>query len=149
MKIIGCGNQERGDDQAGLVVATRLRQAGLDAEVHTGDALSLIEKWGAADDVILIDAVVSGRAAGTVHVWDSALPGSELPNAAGGSAVSSHGFDIARAIELARGLGKLPLRLRIYGVEGLNFERGTNMSPEVSAAVDRVVQKIRKEIASS
>ena len=146
--IIGCGNRDRGDDQAGLVAAERLRLCGLDAEIHTGDALSLIERWGPDDDVILIDAVVSGASPGRVCVWDSALPGAELPTAAAGSAVSSHGFDIAKAIELARALGKLPRRLRIFGIEAAHFDRGANMSPEVESAIDRVVEEIKEAIAS-
>jgi len=149
VRIFGCGNWERGDDKAGLLVAERLRELGVNAEVHTGDALSLNERWGPDDDVILIDAVVSGASPGRVCVWDSALPGAELPTAAAGSAVSSHGFDIAKAIELALALGKLPKRLRIFGIEGAQFEHGANMSPEVESAVDRVVQKIKEAIASS
>jgi hydrogenase maturation protease len=143
MKIIGCGNRDRGDDQAGILAAERLRKLGVESEVHTGDALALIEKWRSADDVVLIDAIVSGAPAGTVRVWDSSLPESDLPNAAGGLAVSSHGFDIAKAIELARALGKFPNHLRVYGIEAETFERGANVSPPVLDAIDFVVREIR------
>jgi hydrogenase maturation protease len=140
MKIIGCGNPDRGDDGAGAVVAERLRDLGFEAEAHTGDALALLEKWRANDDVIVVDAVLTGAPAGTVHVWESGLP-----SPAGGGAVSSHGFDIGKAIELARTLRKLPARLRVYGIEGRQFEPGASVSPEVGRAIEIVVQRIATE----
>jgi hydrogenase maturation protease len=149
MKIIGCGNRHRGDDQAGIVVAGRLRELGFEAEVHTGDALALIERWRPNDDVILVDAVVTGAAPGTVHVWDSSFPGCALPQSAGDAAVSSHGFDLARAVEIGRTLGKFPARLRVYGIEGQRFERGAETSPAVLAAIDSVVTQVSAEIPLS
>lgn len=146
MKIVGCGNRHRGDDQAGILVVERLRKLGFEAEVHTGDALALIERWRSNDDVILVDAVVTGAPPGTVHVWDSNLAGSGLPNVAGAAAVSSHGFDIAKAIELGRALGKFPTRLRVYGIQGQQFERTVEISPAVLTAIDSVVQRIRAEV---
>jgi hydrogenase maturation protease len=146
MKVIGCGNRHRGDDQAGIVVAERLRELGFEADIHTGDAFALIESWRSNEDVILVDAVVTGAPPGTLHVWDSSLPGSGLPNAARDPAVSSHGFDLAKAIELGRALGEFPNRLRVYGIEGTQFERGAKISPIVLAAINSAVQRIRAEV---
>ncbi|MFZ1919370.1 MAG: hydrogenase maturation protease [Terriglobales bacterium] len=142
VKIIGCGNRHRGDDQAGILVVERLRELGFEADLHTGDALALIERWRSNDDVILVDAVVTGAPVGTVHVWDSNLAGSGLPNGARDAAVSSHGFDFAKAIELGRTLGKFPARLRVYGIEGRQFERGSAISRAVLAAIDSVVTQV-------
>jgi hydrogenase maturation protease len=136
MKIIGCGNPDRGDDQAGIAVSERLRELGFEAEAHTGDPLLLLEKWHADDDVILVDATSSGAPAGTVRQWDCEIP------AVHGSGVSSHGFDVGKAIELAQVLHRLPTRLRVYGIEGCQFERGARVSPEVDQAIDDVVQRI-------
>lgn len=149
MKIIGCGNADRGDDQAGIVAAERLRELGLTAEVHCGDALSLLDQWRTDDDVVLIDAVVTGAPQGTVRLWDTGLPGQDFPNAVGGLAVSSHGFDIAKAIELARALGKLPVRLRVYGIEGQQFDRGAKISPAVENAIDLVIQQILAAVSTA
>ena len=60
MLIIGCGNRERSDDGAGTMVAQRLRQLGIDADTRAGEATDLIEAWKGADDLILVDAVVTG-----------------------------------------------------------------------------------------
>ena len=149
MKIIGCGNPDRGDDRAGLLIAERLRQLGAEAEGHTGDSLALLERWISTDDVILLDAVVTGAPPGTLSVWELRPGESNLPKIRGGAAVSSHGFDIAKAIELARALGKLPVRLRIYGIEGKNFERGVEVSREVAEAVESLVKQIAAEVNSS
>jgi len=149
MKIIGCGNRDRGDDRAGLVIVERLRKLGLEAEIHGGDSLALLEKWTATDEVILVDAVITGAPPGKISVWE--LRGDEfsLPRIQEGAAVSSHGFDIAKAIELARALGKLPARLQIYGIEGKTFERGAEISREVSEAVELLVKQIAAEVISS
>ena len=130
MRIIGCGNRDRADDQAGILAAERLRHLGLETEIHTGDALALLDRWTSTDDVILIDVVVAGALAGTICVWELTPGKSGLPAIAGDAAVSScDGFDIAKAIELASALGKLPKRLRIFGIEGARFDRGAALSP--------------------
>jgi len=141
MKIIGCGNLDRGDDGAALVVSERLRELGLNAENHTGDPLSLLERWSADDNVIVVDAIMTGAPAGTVRVWDR-----QLPHLSRGLAVSSHGFDIAKGIELAQALNRLPARLVVYGIEGRQFERGASISPQVERAIESVVRQISSEI---
>lgn len=141
MKIIGCGNPDRGDDCAGLRVAERLRQHGIAAEIHSGEPLALIEAWSGFNNVILVDAVVTGAPVGTVHVWDR-WP-LQIP---GGAPVSSHGFDLGKTIELAQTLGRLPARLRLYGIEGRQFDPGSETSSEVERAVENVVREITAEV---
>jgi len=140
MLILGCGSRQRGDDAAGLLVAERLRAIGVAAEEYSGEVSDLIEAWTGANDVVVIDAVVSGAPAGTVHVWD----GQRLPTFAT-SAESTHGLGVAQAIKLAHSLGRLPQRLRVYGIEGQRFEIGTGISPEVQRGVEEVVQQIAGE----
>jgi hydrogenase maturation protease len=89
----------------------------------------------------VIDAVVTGAAPGTVHVWD----GQRLPAFAMSSA-STHGLGVAQAIELARTLDRLPARLRVYGIEGKEFAIGSAVSPEVEWAVEEVVERIAIEL---
>jgi len=139
--ILGCGNRQRGDDGAGILAAERLRALGIAAEVCSGESPTLIEAWSGFDDVIVIDAVVTGAPAGAVHVWDG-----QHPPAFATSAGSTHGFGIAHAIELARVLDCLPARLRVYGIEGKKFEIGSSVSPEVERAVEEVVQRIASQV---
>jgi hydrogenase maturation protease len=141
MLVIGCGNRQRGDDAAGILVAERLRAFGVEAVACIGAATDLIEAWSGADDVIMVDAVVSGAPVGTVQVWDG-----PRPHAAGRTTASTHGLGLAEAIELARVLNRLPARLRVYGVEGRRFEPGAKISPEVQGAVEEMMQRIISDL---
>jgi len=141
MLIIGCGNLQRGDDGAGVIAAERLRSLGIAAEFCVGEASELIGAWSGADDVIVIDAVLTGVPVGTVHVWDS-----RHPLEYGKSSGSTHGLGVAEAIELARAINCLPERLRVYGIEGKSFEIGSGVSPEVERAVHEVVTRIAAEV---
>ena len=127
MLIIGCGNQQRRDDGAGIQVAERVRELGIEADRHSGEAVDLIEAWKGADNVILVDAVLTGAPVGTVRAWDGEqLLASVRPNA------STHGLGVAEAIELAHVLDRLPTRVRVYGIEGRRFELGAEISPSTA-----------------
>ena len=140
MRIICCGNPERGDDGAGALVAARLRNLGLEAETRAGEASELLEAWRGADHVVVVDAVETGAPAGTVWLWDGRQ--ANFPTC---PSASTHGLGLSEAITLARVLDRLPHRLRIYGIEGRRFEPGTEVSPEVKLAVEEVVRQITKE----
>jgi len=141
MLILGCGNRQRADDGAGILAAERLRALGIAAQVCSGELSELMDAWSGVQEVILIDAVVTGAPAGAVHVWD----GQSLPVFAM-SAGSTHGLGVAQAIQLARVLDCLPARLRVYGIEGNEFEIGNPVSPQVERAVEEVVQRIASQV---
>ena len=138
MRIIGIGNPERSDDAAGLLVARRLRELGAEAQEFTGDPLALIDAWNGSPEVILIDTVVSGAAAGTITVWDAGK--TPLPPEQFGC--STHAFGIAEAVEIARAIDRLPPKLVIYGIEGMRFDLGGSLSPEVAGAAERLAREI-------
>lgn len=140
MLILCCGNPERGDDTAGILVAERLKELSIDAQVCTGEPSALLQLWNGAHDVLLIDAVVTGAPAGTIHVWNASE--TRLPPQ---PSESTHGFSVALAIELARELGTLPERLRVYGMEAESFDIGAKPSPAVQKAVEDLTDKIAAE----
>ncbi len=144
MRIIGYGNPDRGDDAAGPLAAERLRSMGLDALTCTDDGFDLLESWHGAHDVIIIDAVSSGSPPGTLHRWHGREP---LPTTV--SSMSSHGFGLRDAIEVARVLALLPNNLQIWGIEGKCFDVGAKISPEVESAVEKLVQQIAALIKPS
>lgn len=141
MLILGCGTRYRADDAAGILAAERLRQRGIAAEICSGEASELLEAWAGAEQVILIDAVQTGSPAGTVHHWDA-----QCPPPFRTSSGSTHGFGLAEAIELARTLGGLPRKLKIYGIEANNFEVGGVLSPEVDQGIDEVVSRVMLDL---
>ncbi|HET8758253.1 MAG TPA: hydrogenase maturation protease, partial [Solirubrobacteraceae bacterium] len=119
--MIGVGNAVRGDDAAGLLAARAL--GGVELE---GDPSALIDLFDGLDAAVVVDAVRSGAAPGTVRRFDAA--GGPLP-AAIRSSTSTHLVGIAEAIELARTLDRLPPRLTVYAIEGERFEAGAPVSP--------------------
>jgi hydrogenase maturation protease len=144
MLIIGLGNPERGDDAAGMLVACRLAERGIETLQHRGCTLDLIEIWATVDCVVVVDAVLSGAAPGTLHIWDAPTP--ELRNDVFRS--STHAFGLADAVHLARALDRLPKRLTIYGIEAEQFVAGTPPSRQVLAAVECAIEHIASHLAS-
>ncbi len=146
--VIGLGNDYRGDDAIGRLVARRLKaMAGDDVRVleENGEGAALIEAWKGADFVILIDAIHSGGAAGTIHRFDAEAQ----PIPASFFHYSTHAFSLAEAVELARALNQLPTRLVIYGIEGKTFDSGVGLSPEVEAAADEVLRILKEELCAN
>jgi hydrogenase maturation protease len=138
--ILGCGNPDRSDDAAGLLVVRRLRELGIHAHELGGEGLALIDAWSGWADVIVVDAVMSGAPPGTITIWDAR----NSPFPVGQFRCSTHAFGVAEGIELARALGCLPSKLIVYGIEGIRFNSGEPPSPEVAEAVERLAQHIAK-----
>ena len=139
--VIGIGNEYRGDDGVGLVVARELRAKNLPDMLiieSSGDGAALMEAWKAAQSVILIDAAASGRAPGTIHHFDALIQ--SMPT--GFSFHSTHAFGVAEAIGLAQALQQLPPRLIVYAIEGKHFTAGVGLSPKVAKAVQKVIEQI-------
>ncbi len=144
--LAGIGNDYRSDDGAGLEVARKIRAMHLnDIGVLEGvsDGTSLIEYFTNRKEVFIIDAANSNAAGGVIHRFDALkdeVPVEMLSN------FSTHSINIGQAIELAKALNQLPDSLIVFGIEGSNFDNGTELSPEVVQAVDNVVELILLEI---
>jgi hydrogenase maturation protease len=136
--ILGCGNPDRADDSAGLLVARKLRELGLDAREHSGDMLSLIDEWAGYDEVIIVDAMVSGSPTRATVVLDPRTV--EVPREQ--FHASTHEFGLAEVVGLARSIAQLPPKLTIYGIEAGNCDPGAAVSDEVAQAVETVAAGI-------
>jgi hydrogenase maturation protease len=143
--VIGVGNEYRGDDGAGRAVARLLREQ-LPPEValleESGEGTALIEAWRGASLIILIDAVHSVGAPGTIHRIDASsapVPTALFP-------CSTHAFGVAAAIDLARALHELPPRVVIYGIEAASFDQARALSDEVQRAVTALPARILEEL---
>jgi hydrogenase maturation protease len=146
--IIGVGNEFRGDDGVGIIVARRLRAqtpANVTILEASGEGAALMEAWEGAALVLLIDATRSGSPPGTIHRFDAhAEP---LPSRF--FHYSTHAFSVAEAVELARALDQLPPRLIVYGIEGKNYTAGEGLSPEVEKAADSVIPRVLQDAGVS
>jgi hydrogenase maturation protease len=106
------------------------------------ETADLIDAWTGRNEVILIDAVLSGSAPGTIHKLE--LGKSILPTEF--FKFSTHLFSIPQAIYLSASLGKLPEKMIILGIEGCSFDPGTGLSKEVEGAVHNIEQIVQSEI---
>jgi hydrogenase maturation protease len=153
--VVGVGNRYRRDDGAGLAAAARLAEAArapvalLD---EIGDGTDLLDVWRDADTVIVLDAMHSGAAPGTIRRLDAGTEDGAADVAAmlggGRAGGSTHGLGVAEAVALARTLGRLPRRLVIIGIEGARFDAGLDLSPQVARGLDEAVRVGLEEVAN-
>jgi hydrogenase maturation protease len=145
--VLGIGNPDRGDDAAGREVARLVRRIlprRIDVTEHAGEATDLLIRMEGAAAAFLVDACVSEAPAGTIWRFDAGA--GPLPERAFG--LSTHGFGVAEAIELARALDRLPPRCIVYAIEGSSFELGAPLSPQVEAAAADVARRLCAEITN-
>jgi hydrogenase maturation protease len=145
--VVGLGSVDRGDDGAGPVVAAlvgdELAAHGPD-DVHVlehEDPTALVDLWPGYRSVVVVDAVRSGSAPGTVTVLsiDPGPQGAALPARIEPGPAGTHGLGLAAAVELARALDRLPEHLTVVGIHGGSFGHGEPMSASVAAAVPDAV----------
>ena len=73
--LIGLGNDLRGDDAAGLLVARAAREhehRGIEIVESGGEPVDLLDAWEGAEAAVVADAVTSGAEPGAVHRIDAA-----------------------------------------------------------------------------
>ncbi|MCU0262853.1 MAG: hydrogenase maturation protease [Candidatus Nanopelagicales bacterium] len=155
--VIGLGSPDRGDDGVGPAIAAAVGRAlagrgtaGVHVVEHEDptalvdllDPAGGIDPW---DAVVIVDALRSGSAPGTVTVLDVGSDGADLaalgarldPGPAG-----THGLGLASALELARALDRLPPLVTVVGIEALGFDHGAPLSAAVVAAVPAATEVI-------
>ncbi len=144
--VIGLGNEHRRDDGCGLeVVRTLQKRLGVEARLVEGgeDATDLLDLWEGAETVYVVDAVQSGRPAGTIHRFEV----DRTTTLAGLPVTSTHGLSLGEAVALGRALGRFPGRLIVFGIEVTAVAPGAGLTPPVQAAVEEVMWRIAEELA--
>jgi hydrogenase maturation protease len=146
MKVIGVGNEWRGDDAVGLLVVRRLKADQLpEVEIAEcrGTVTAVREAWKDAAGVIVVDAVFSGGRPGAIYRFDAHDGGVPVQLS---RSPSTHGLGVAEALALGQLFQELPPYLIIYGIEGQNFGPGQEVSREVEAAIPEMIRRLRQEI---
>jgi hydrogenase maturation protease len=105
---------------------------------HTGDGAQLINLWEHKNKVIIVDAAHGGGEPGTIYRLD--MSKNEIAQELTG--YSSHSFGVADAIALGREIRRLPKQLIVFAVEGIKFDHGTSLSPEVAKTVTILIEQI-------
>jgi len=145
--LIGVGNEFRTDDGLGILTAREIRRRGypgVQVMEANGEGTSLLESWKGYDRVLIVDAICSGAARGTVHRID--LRTKSLPR--GFLHSSTHGFGVAEAVEMGRQLDRLPDVLLLYGIEGCQFDTGAGLTDEVVRNIPQLLSLIEADISS-
>ena len=149
--IIGIGQSLRTDDGVGLAAIHAWMQTyprtASDPRMRVAlvelPGLGLLDLFANSGASILVDAVLSGAAPGTLHRMDmDALIGSELDSS------SAHGWGVAETLQMGRQLdpGSLPERLILLGIEVENLELGEGLSISVQGAIPDLVEQIEAQI---
>ncbi|KAA3616196.1 MAG: hydrogenase maturation protease [Calditrichaeota bacterium] len=139
--FVGIGNEFRGDDSLGLLIAKRLEQkniSGIEIVTLSSELFSLLDLWQGRDHVILCDAVSSKKTPGTIFRLDllENSSDSDLFN------FSSHSFGIAEILALARKLDQLPRKLSFFGIEGADYTYGNKLSAPVEKSMNLLIDEI-------
>jgi hydrogenase maturation protease len=143
--LVGVGNEYRSDDGVGLVVARKIHEKlipSVTVKEESGEGAALMESWQGFQNVIIVDAVSSGAIPGTIFRIDANKETVSIKF----FHYSTHAFSVAEAVELARTMNVLPLKLVVYGIEGNNFSAGTAISLFVQQAADKIIKQIVKEM---
>ena len=147
--VIGVGNPAIADDAVGIEVARWLKKdlAGCPgitvSEVYSG-GLELMEAMAGFERAVLVDAIVTGRAPGTIH----RLTLDEVATCRNTS--TTHDGNISIALEFGRVSGvKIPATVHVWAIEAADvatFCEG--LTAEVQKAVPVVAAEILQELFS-
>jgi hydrogenase maturation protease len=149
--VVGVGQSLRGDDAAGLE-AVRLWQK-LHAETASrpevcvalieAPGLELLEILRSTDAAVIVDAVQSGAAAGTLHQIGTRSI-SQYPSAS----ASGHNWGIAEVLRLAQALGEARAdgMVSLLGIEAAQLEFGAPLSGPVGAALSAASEAIEERV---
>lgn len=143
--VIGIGNVLMGDEGVGIHILRALEAAGSlpGAELLDGGTggINLLETVSNAAALVMIDATRDGQPSGTVSLLRPAVV-ADLPRG-----LSAHDFGLRDLFAAAALLGRFPeIHLYTISVETIR-PMCLELSPEVSAAVPKVVKAIRERVS--
>lgn len=146
IKVLGIGSPF-GDDRLGWEVVNQLQQCAeiqaLPIEIKTLDrpGMRLLEEFQSFQTVLLIDALQSGAAVGSLHCLEKeALL--NLP-----SPPSSHAIGIAEALKMAEAMEMLPENLLLFAIEiSENLHVDTALSEPIQQQIDQFIPCLIQKI---
>jgi hydrogenase maturation protease len=141
--VIGCGNPNRSDDGVGPDVVRTLRARGAGDRVRLLDAgtdgMAVIFAARGCRTLIVVDACRSGSEPGAIFE----VPGAELERPYQ-PALNLHDFRWDHALHAGRMLLRddFPVDVTVLLIEAASVDFGVGLSPAVSAAAAKVVDRV-------
>jgi len=136
-----------GDDRIGWLVADALREfARTDIEIREAATPSDLLDWlEGIDRLIVCDACTSAPSTTStdhaLHRWE--WPTQEVATL---RSANSHAFGLPQVLQLAERLGTLPPVVIVFGVAAESFDAFAELSPNLAAAQDAIVQRIAIDV---
>ncbi|MDG7011325.1 MAG: hydrogenase maturation protease [Nitrososphaerota archaeon] len=142
--VVGLGNVYMRDDGVGIYVMAELRKLSLRKDVlicdYTEMELSLVGYFKGASKVIVVDALQSGKPAGTVSRFAIRMQERQVLQ------FSLHGLQFYEVFDVAIQSGILTCPVIIVGIEPKDCSVGEGLSKELEEALPNVVGEVMKEI---
>lgn len=144
--VLGVGNLVMSDDGVGVLVAQKIQQMYRfpgNVEVMDGGTLGLdlLPRLENITNLILIDAVETGKKAGTCI----RLYGQELPIALE-TKVSPHQMGLKDLLAVSELMGHSPKEMVLIGVQPGSIEMEIGLTPEVEAQLETLVSNVLIEL---
>lgn len=146
--ILGIGNILMSDEGVGIKVIEKLEQDySLPPNITLLDGgtagYTLLDIMKDYEKIIIIDAVLGGKEPGTIYrlTANDIMTKPELK-------LSGHQIDLSEVVALAQKLRELP-ELLLFGVEPASMDYSTEIGPEVSGVMDRLIETILDELSSA
>jgi hydrogenase maturation protease len=145
--VLGIGSPLCGDDGFGVEVVRRLREQEELPSVEFLDGgtsgLYLLPHLEGRSHVLVVDAIDFGGLPGQFVQ----LRAADIP-ADGGLKLSQHQVTFQEVVALMDLLELKPQELLFVGIQPRSIHWGDPLSPEAEAAIPRVIEEIRKQLAS-
>jgi hydrogenase maturation protease len=144
-RVLCVGNALCHDDGVALAVAEQLRNRHVDATIlEAGEfGLSCLDAFTGARQVVVVDAVTTGKRPGQCAVWNdlSFIPSSTCS--------VGHAVSLSSMLELVGTLsGNIVPRVSVVGIEAENLNPfGYEMTEAVRNAIPEAVQLVLSELA--
>jgi hydrogenase maturation protease len=143
--ILGIGNYLMADEGLGVHLAERINKEELPHGVDVLDGgtggFHLLEYFEQYERVIIIDATLDDRPAGTVRLIKPKFA-ADFPQA-----MSTHDIGLKDLVGALQLLGTMPeIDLYVVSIKSIQ-EQGIELSWEISLAIDKLIHRIKERIA--
>jgi len=149
VQIVGCGRWSMGDDQAGLVIADRLRRRKIPNAAIVGSEAPGTELPAGLSEAVRLLVIIDAAVADERHLpgtFECIRYGGQPEVIASRSRGDTHSLSVDTGLRLAAALELLPKDTWIYAIFGTNFDRCLDLGPEIDAGIEPVTQRIERDV---